>query len=125
MQSDVRALARRVTIHDLERVRVIEIEGELDLIGGYDLRNAFAAALRNSSGAVALDLSSVTAVDDRGLASLEWCSAQAVEARRVLTWRACSGPLVRDLNARLAAPRQTVARTDSVVRRPAQSPCVR
>ena len=104
MQSNDTTLARRVTVRDLEHTCVIEVEGELDLIGGYDLRNAFAAALRSSSGAVAIELSSVTAVDDRGLASLEWCSAQAVEARRVLTWTACSHPFVRDLEARHAVP---------------------
>jgi anti-anti-sigma regulatory factor len=106
MQSDDVRVSRRVTVHDLDRVCAITVEGDLDLIGGYDLRNAVAAALHRSSGAVALDLSSVTAVDDRGLASLEWCSAQAVEARRVLTWSACSHPLIRALEHRLAAPRQ-------------------
>ena len=111
MQSSNTTLARRVTVRDLEHTCVIEVEGELDLIGGYDLRTAFTAALRSLSGAVALDLSSVTALDDRGLASLEWCSGQAVEAGRVLTWIACSHPLVRDLEARLAAPPHAV-RTD-------------
>lgn len=111
MYSNDTTLGRRVTVRDLEHTYVIEVEGELDLIGGYDLRNAFAAVLRSSSGAVALDLSSVTAVDDRGLASLEWCSVHAVETRRVLTWTACSRPFVRDLEARLAAPPIAV-RTD-------------
>ena len=108
MQYDITALPRRVTVHHLASGSVIEVEGELDLIGGFDLRDAFDAALRSSSGALTLDLSSVTAVDDRGFACLEWCSAQAVESRRVLTWRACSGPLLHSLNARLAAPRPAV-----------------
>lgn len=111
MQSNDTTLGRRVTVRDLEHTCVIEVEGELDLIGGYDLRTAFTAALRSSSGAVALDLSSVTAVDDRGLASLEWCSVQAVDARRVLTWTACSHPFIRDLTARHAA-RPHAVRTD-------------
>ena len=101
---------RHVTVRDVERTCVIEVEGELDLIGGYDLRQAFSAALRIANGAVTFDLSNVTAVDDHGAASLEWCSAQAIEARRVLMWTACSQPLVRDLRSRLAtAPR--VSRT--------------
>lgn len=109
MQSSGMRGSRRVTVHDLEQVCAITIEGDLDLIGGYDLRNAVAAALHGSSRPVDLDLSSVTAVDDRGLASLEWCSAQAVEARRVLTWSACSRPLIRALEDRLAARARQVA----------------
>jgi len=93
-----------VTVRALDRAQVIEVDGDLDVIGGHDLRQAFSAALRTSTGDVALDLSSVTAVDDLGAASLEWCSAQAIEARRILTWTACSQPLVRDLRARSASP---------------------
>lgn len=100
------ALTRHVTIRDLERGCIIEVDGELDLIGGYDLRQAFTVALRSATGPVVLDLSSVTAVDHQGLASLEWCSLQAVEARRVLTWAGCSQPFVRDLQVRLANPQR-------------------
>ena len=111
MGVDDKTLARRVTVRHVERTCVIEVEGELDLVGGYDLRAAFTAALRGASGVVTLDLSNVTAADDHGAASLEWCSAQAIEASRVLTWIACSQPLVRDLRARLAT-RPRGRRTD-------------
>lgn len=111
MQSNDQSLARQVTVRHLERTCVIEVGGELDLVGGYDLRQALTAALQSAVGAVALDLSSVTAVDDQGLASLEWCSAQAVETRRVLTWIHCSQPFLRDLRARLEASHRA-SRTD-------------
>jgi len=61
MHSNETTLGRRVTVRDLGHICVFEVEGELDLIGGYDRRRAFTAVLRGSSGAVALDLSSVTA----------------------------------------------------------------
>lgn len=104
MHETDQTLTRHVTVRALERTRVIEVAGELDLIGGYDLRRALDAALAATTDPVTLDLSSVTAIDDQGLESLEWCSARAIEARRVLTWSGCSTPLVRDLTARLATP---------------------
>lgn len=104
MQSNEPALTRRVTVHHLEGACVIEVDGELDVVGAHDLRQVVASALRGSTDAVILDLSSVTAVDDQGLASLEWCSARAVNAGRVLTWASCSQPFKRGLEGRVNNP---------------------
>ena len=69
-------LARRVSVQELVGVTVIEVSGELDLIGGFDLRQAFTAAMQATRETVTLDLSSVSAFDDQGVAALAWCSAQ-------------------------------------------------
>lgn len=103
MQSSTHFLARRVTVRDLDGTCVIDVDGELDLVSGYDLRHAFVTALLSSTGGVTLDLSRVTAVDDQGLATLEWCSTHAVESSRVLAWTGCIHPCIRDLTSRLAA----------------------
>ena len=92
MQWNDPGVARHVVVRELGRTSVIQVDGTLDLIGGYDLRQAFAAALQSATEAVTMDFSSVTAVEEPGLASLEWCLAQAIEARRVLSWTSCSQP---------------------------------
>lgn len=101
--SNDQGLTRQVMVRHLEHTCVIEVVGELDLIGGYDLGRAFISALHGTAGTVTLDLSSVTALDDQGLASLEWCSARAVLAGRALLWVGCSQPFIRDLHNLLAA----------------------
>ena len=103
MPSSTHFLARLVAVRDLDGSCVIEVDGELDLVSGYDLRHAFAPALHSSTGAVTLDLSRVRAVDDQGLATLEWCWTHAVESSRVLEWTGCIHPCIRDLTSRLAA----------------------
>ena len=100
MQTHTHFLAPLVTLRDLDGTCVIEVDGDLDLVGGYDLRHAFAAALRSATGAVVLDLSRVAAVDDQGLASLDWCSTHAAESQRALAWNGCLHPFLRDLTSR-------------------------
>ncbi|MGZ5401121.1 MAG: STAS domain-containing protein [Nocardioides sp.] len=102
MQSNPHSLIRRVTLRELDGTCVIEVDGELDLVSGYDLRHAFKTVLTTSTGAVTLDLSRVTAVDDQGLSSLEWCSARVVEAHRPVEWTGCIHPVIRHLTSRLA-----------------------
>ena len=95
--------ARPVRVHDRGRICVMEVDGELDLVSGYALRHAFATALRSASvGAMTLDLSRVTAIDDQGLASLEWCAILASDADRKLEW---THPDVREVMPRLAPSR--------------------
>lgn len=103
MQSNTHVLARLVAVRDLDGTCVIEVDGELDLVSGYDLRHAFATALHSATGPVTLDLSRVTAVDGQGLATLEWCWTHAAESSRVLAWAGCIHPRISDLTSRLVA----------------------
>jgi len=94
----------RVTLRPLGHAAVIEVDGALDIVGGHDLRQVFAEALRSTDGTLFLDLSRVTVGDDHGVAALTGCSEQAISARRVLMWSACSRPLVRALGASRRLP---------------------
>jgi len=95
---------RRVTLRPLGHCAVIEVDGALDVVSGHDLRQVFAEALHCTDGTLYLDLSRVTLGDDHGVAALTGCSDQAISARRVLMWSACSRPLVRDLTLRGRLP---------------------
>lgn len=83
----------------------IEVEGELDAVGGYDLHRAFAQALAEGARHVVFDLSRVTALDEDGIHALETCSAEAVQAGAVLIWMGSSTPLVTTLRSETRARR--------------------
>jgi len=100
---------RRVSLHDHEHAVIVEIEGDLDIVAGHDLRHAFSFALQSTAGPVSFDLSRVSAADDHGIAALSWCCDQAIAAQRVLSWFTCSQPLIDDLRTR-SATRQWPAR---------------
>lgn len=104
----------RVTLHHHGPAGVVEIDGTLDIVAGYDLRRVFGHALRSTTGVLSLDLSRVSAADDDGVAALRWCSEQAIAERRVLMWATCSRPLARDLRAQVGTVRAP--------RRPAHHP---
>ena len=80
---------RRVTLHHHGPAGVVEIDGTLDIVAGYDLRRVFGHALRSTTGALSLDLSRVSAADDDGVAALRWCSETGD--------RRAAGPDVGDL----------------------------
>ena len=86
---------------------VIEVDGDLDLVGAHDLRHVFSAILQGAPGYILMDLSRVTAADDYGISTLSWCSEQALASGRTLTWSSCSRPLARDLRIVLAARHET------------------
>ena len=55
----------RVTLRPLGHAAVIEVDGALDIVGGHDLRQVFAEALRSTDGTLFLDLSRVTVGDEQ------------------------------------------------------------
>lgn len=94
---------RRVFVHHLPDVVVIEVEGDLDLINGHDLRKVLAATLQGPPSDIVLDLSRVTSADEYGVSALSWCSEQSLSTGRTLTWSSCSRPLGQDLERVIAA----------------------
>ena len=100
---------RRVVLHELHGSVVIEVDGALDPVGGYDLRRVLVTALQGAPGDIVLDLSRVTSADDHGVSALSWCSEQALAAGRTQSWSSCSRVLTRDLRTVVAA-RQAAAR---------------
>lgn len=95
----------RVAVHVTDPFVVLEVDGALDAVAAYDLRQTFAVALSTSTGVVALDLSRVTGVDDDGVRALHWCSKRAIAAQRPLVWSQCSTPLLRALQVHTLARR--------------------
>ena len=71
----------------------IEVDGDLDVIVGYDLRRTVAAALRDGCRQLFLDLSRVSRVDAAGADSLRTCAEDVAAEGGELTLTSLSGPL--------------------------------
>ena len=46
---------RRVSLHEHDHAVIVEIEGELDIVAGHDLRQVFSLALHSTTGPVSFD----------------------------------------------------------------------
>jgi anti-anti-sigma regulatory factor len=82
---------------------VIEVDGDLDAVGGYDLTRSVDLALRDGRRRISIDLSRVLMMDAVGVGRLRQCAQRAVAAGAVLSLGACSRPAVqalRDLDRR-------------------------
>lgn len=71
----------------------IEVDGNLDVVVGYDLRRTVATALRDGCLQLFIDLSRVPRVDRAGADSLRTCAEDVAAMGGELTITALSGPL--------------------------------
>lgn len=79
----VRASSTRLTI---------EVDGDLDVVSGYDLSQSVEQALRAGRRRISIDLSRVLSMDAAGVSRLRQCARQAVAAGAALSLEACSRP---------------------------------
>jgi len=101
---------RRVTVHELHESVVIEVGGNLDAVGAYDLRKVLNAALQGAPGDVVLDLSRVTSADDHSVSTSSWVLRTSPRRGRTLRWSIGSQALTRDLRPWLLPARQRPGR---------------
>lgn len=67
-------------VSETEHSQVIEIDGDLDCVGAYDLGHAVRAALGQGRRRIRLDLTRVYATDADGAEGLRRCMADVVAA---------------------------------------------
>ncbi|GAB2866920.1 STAS domain-containing protein [Nocardioides pacificus] len=67
-------------VSESEHVQVIEIDGDLDCVGAYDLGCAVREGLAHGRRRIRLDLTRVTAADPDGAEGLRRCMADVVAA---------------------------------------------
>ena len=76
---------------------VIEVDGDLDVVGGYDLSRSVDLALQAGCRRVSLDLSRVLSMDAAGVRRLRQCAQHAIAAEAVLSLEGCSRPALQAL----------------------------
>jgi anti-anti-sigma factor len=76
---------------------VIEVDGDLDVVGGYDLSRSVELALRDGRRRIAIDLSRVLSMDAAGVSRLRQCAQRAVRVGAVSSLEACSRPALQAL----------------------------
>lgn len=78
-------------------ITTIEVDGNLDVVGAYDLHRSLAAAIRDGAQRVSLDLSRVATIDDAGVRGLLRCCDTAIATGATLTLSGCSRPSIEAL----------------------------
>ena len=76
---------------------IIEVDGDLDVVAGYDLSRSVDLALRDGRRRISLDLSRVLSMDAAGFSRLRQCVQHAVAAGAELSLGACSRPALQSL----------------------------
>jgi anti-anti-sigma factor len=76
---------------------IIEVDGDLDAVGGYDLSRSVDLALHDGRRRISIDLSRVLSMDAAGVSRLRQCVRHAVAAGAELSLGACSRPALQSL----------------------------
>ena len=85
---------RQLRTHQSGPRVVVDLDGRLDAVNGFDLQRTVIALYSDGSRHVHLDLSQITEADVDGVAALAGCSELANSRRHILTWSRCSRPLL-------------------------------
>jgi anti-anti-sigma factor len=86
---------RSIQVRASSTLLIIEVDGDLDAVGGYDLTRSVDLALRDGRRRICLDLSRVVSMDDAGFGRLRQCAHDAVAAGAELSVRGCSRPALQ------------------------------
>ena len=76
---------------------IIEVDGVLDAVGGYDLSRSVDLALHDGRRRILFDLSRVLSMDAAGVSRLRHCVGHAAAEGAELSLGACSRPALQSL----------------------------